>query len=78
MIDDVREPKRANSMLFANEFFSDMLKGLRNGRSVTKYRLDPLKDDEAPAIEFEVRVTRYGKDRVPRVTQAMVSKAEQT
>lgn len=71
----VRGRRRANEKFLAAEFFTDILQGLREGRSVTRYVLEPMRAVEGDNIEFEIVVTRVGKLRVPRVTEAMASKA---
>ena len=67
--------KRANEKLLASEFHLDILHGLRDGYSVTRYVLEPLRSVEGDNIEFEIVVTKIGDVRVPRVTQATAQRA---
>ena len=68
---------RANTYLLASEYAIAMLKSLRDGVTVTEFVLEPhVEDDKLPSIEFELRVTRYGNDRLPRVTTAMSKRAK--
>ena len=68
--------RRANEKLLACEFQQDMLQGLRDGYSVTRYVLEPLRSVEGDSIEFEIVVTKVGDTRVPRVTQATAQRAK--
>ena len=68
--------RRANEKLLACEFHSDILQGLRDGYSVTRYVLEPLRSVEGDNVEFEIVVTKVGDVRVPRVTQATAQRAK--
>lgn len=67
--------KRANEFLFFADLMVDVMKGLREGRTVTEYLFEGRptpemsKDDD---IVFEVRVKRYGAKKLLRITDADV------
>jgi len=65
--DGVDVPLRANEYLFANDLWLVVLKGLRDGRTFTRFTLDPVRGQAAAVIEFELRVSRIGSQRIPRL-----------
>jgi hypothetical protein len=65
---------RANGLFMASDVWLLMLKGLRDGVTVHKLYLDPLRDEKGERIEFEVVCTKCGATKLPRNTQTMVRK----
>ena len=70
--------QRANEYLIFSSFMADLLDTLRTGATVTRFRLEAAPGKEEDDIEFEVRVTRIGKDKLPRITQAQVAKLDRS
>lgn len=65
--DGVEVPLRMNQYLFAIEVVQVLLKGLSEQRTVTRFVLEPDHGKDTPPIEFELRVTRIGSQRIPRL-----------
>lgn len=65
---------RANQYLFFDDFLKDMTLPLQRGVTVSRCCLEG--DTSDGDIEFEVRVTRIGKDKLPRMTEAQVAKLD--
>ena len=60
------KPIRADGYLFAQDYALELWKGLREGRTVTPYVLEPL-EGEGASIYFELRVTKVGEKKLPSV-----------
>lgn len=61
---------RANANLWAVDYLTQMLEGLRENRTVTRYVLEPKPAETgASLIEFELVVTKIGEHRLPRVVK---------
>ena len=60
---------RATGLMWAHDYHIALLQALRRGITVTRYALDPMADKPGETIEFEIRVTRVGKTRLPRITK---------
>ena len=57
---------RANSLMFAGELFTEMLKATRQKKLVTHWVLEPRTPGGGDDIEFEIRITKIGDTRMPR------------
>lgn len=60
---------RANDYAFAADFQLAMLKSLREGKTVTRFSLEP-RDESLQPIEFELVVTKFNGTRLPRVSKS--------
>lgn len=61
-------PIQTNQLLFIADLFKKMFDGMKEGATVTRYVIEAQGGGDQ--VEFEVRVTRIGKKRLPRVVKS--------
>jgi hypothetical protein len=65
--------KRANEFMFLADLMLYVLRALEGGATVTKFVHEGSR--AGSDVEFEVRLTKIGRDKLPRVTEKQTAKA---